>query len=528
MQEDKADESILTLAEAAQFIRVSERTLGDLARRRRVPCQKVGREWRFSRTALEAWIAGRDETATAPASREPSPRPYELPTPEAATIAEPLVQTYLPFAGFRDTAFTENRDRTLHRWVPWIAGYSAAFVGDVLDKVGGGRDRLMVLDPFSGVGTTLIEALKHGHDAVGFEINPYAALACRMKVNAAQFDSALIASAIERFIRFMSDSSRIPVSRPPSGFASRVVFFSPDVEGQVLQCLDFINNETTDWLRDLFWVAFGSVMVSFSNYSYEPSLGTREAAGKQNILHADVTSIIKGKLREMLEDIEIFRGWLSSLPRAPHASVFNDSFFDGASKVPPASIDVLITSPPYLNNYHYIRNTRPHLFWLGMAESPKDLKDMETRSFGQFWQTVRAGPEVALVPDLPELKAQIEELKTRNPEKGVYGGKGWANYAASYFNDCARFCAITRRLMAPGGTMVVVIGNNILQGLEFPTDRYFAEIAKREGFELVEMHEVRKKRTGNSIVNSSVRAGMVKQRTILYETAVELRLPIEH
>ena len=72
---------------------------------------------------------------------------------------------------------------------------------------------------------------------------------------------------------------------------------------------------------------------------------------------------------------------------------------------------------------------------------------------------------------------------------------------------------------------MVVIGNNILQGIEFQTDRLFAEIAEQEGFEIVDLHEVRKKRTGNSIVNSSVRVGTVKQRTRLYETAVELREP---
>ena len=73
--------------------------------------------------------------------------------------------------------------------------------------------------------------------------------------------------------------------------------------------------------------------------------------------------------------------------------------------------------------------------------------------------------------------------------------------------------------------MVVVIGNNILQGIEFQTDRLFAEIAEGEGFEIVDLHEVRKKRTGNSIVNSSVRVGVVNQSTRLYETAVELRAP---
>ena len=56
--------------------------------------------------------------------------------------------------GFRDTAFSENHARTLHWGVPWIAGFFGSFV--------------------AGAGMTLIEALKHGCDAVGFEISPYA------------------------------------------------------------------------------------------------------------------------------------------------------------------------------------------------------------------------------------------------------------------------------------------------------------------------------------------------------------------
>ena len=79
--------------------------------------------------------------------------------------------------------------------------------------------------------------------------------------------------------------------------------------------------------------------------------------------------------------------------------------------------------------------------------------------------------------------------------------------------------------MKPGGIAVVVIGNNILQGIEFPTDRFFSQIAEEAGFDIVELHEVRSKRTGNSILNSSVRSGTVRQRTKLYETAVELRAP---
>ncbi len=429
--------------------------------------------------------------------------------------------------GFRDTAFTENHDVALHRWVPWIAGFSGSFVAGVLDTVRQ-RGKMRVLDPFSGVGTTLIEALKKGDDTIGFEINPYAALACKVKANAGHHDVADLDGLIARFETYGAAESWLhtrPASARPAGFRSRSPFFSDTVERQVLACLDFIAAETTEWLKDLFHVAFGSVMVSFSNYTYEPSLGTRAGAGKPDIADADVFDIVRRKLKEMRDDIVRFQGWLAKHKPVPRATVHPLSYLDHAHLIEPRSIDVLITSPPYLNNYHYIRNTRPHLFWLGLAQSPVDLKTIERQSFGLFWQTVRSGPPVALQPDLPHLAEQIKQLRALHPEKGPYGGSGWANYAASYFNDCQRFCAVTLSRMRPGGAVVVVIGNNILQGIEFQTDRLFAEIAERAGFKLVKLHEVRKRRTGNSIVNSSVRIGSARQRAQLYETAVELQAP---
>ena len=442
--------------------------------------------------------------------------------------AESNLQNQLPSPpGFRDTAFTENHELALHRWVPWIAGFSGSFVAGVLDTVRQ-RGKMRVLDPFAGVGTTLIEALRQGDDTIGFEINPYAALACKVKANAAHYDVALLDRLIASFEAYGEAQSWLhtdPAATRPAGFRSRAPFFSDAVERQVLACLDFIAAETTEWLRDLFHVAFGSVMVSFSNYTYEPSLGTRAGAGKPDIDDADVFGIVRRKLQEMRDDIVSFQGWLGRHEPAPRATVHPLSYLDHTHRIEPRSIDVLITSPPYLNNYHYIRNTRPHLFWLGLAQAPADLKAIERQSFGLFWQTVRSGPPVVLQPDLPHLAEQIEQLRALHPEKGPYGGSGWANYAAAYFNDCQRFCAVTLSRMRPGGAVVVVIGNNILQGIEFQTDRLFAEIAEREGFKIVDLHEVRKRRTGNSIVNSSVRIGAARQRVRLYETAVELRAP---
>jgi len=47
---------IMTITEAAQYLRISLSSLYKLAQEGRVPCQKVGRHWRFRREAIDRWL----------------------------------------------------------------------------------------------------------------------------------------------------------------------------------------------------------------------------------------------------------------------------------------------------------------------------------------------------------------------------------------------------------------------------------------------------------------------------------------
>jgi DNA modification methylase len=432
-------------------------------------------------------------------------------------------------SGFGDTAFTKNRSEPLHRWVPWIAGFSGAFVEEVLKSAAlADPSTVTILDPFAGVGTTLVEGMMRGYNVVGFDINPYAVLASDLKISCARHRVKPLTEALnslEGLSRQRSGRKAQPKSEPPSGFRTRIPFFSPRVERDVLLLQDFIEKQKNVLVRKALKVALGAVMVGFSNYSYEPSLSTRAAAGKSPIEDADVFGIFRDKVRDIEADIRFLQRHMKSFQHHPETKVYERSYLQDADVLSDASIDVLVTSPPYLNNYHYVRNTRPQLYWLGLTEGNGRLKKLENDNFGCFWQTVRGGPSIELSFDLPELRGVLEAIRERHPEKGVYGGGGWANYAAKYFNDCYTFFDVTKRVMKPNGLVVIVIGNNIVQGVHIETERFLAEIAALHGFQLQEMHIVRKKRTGSSIVNSSVRVGATKQRVELNETAVELRAP---
>jgi len=114
-------------------------------------------------------------------------------------------------------------------------------------------------------------------------------------------------------------------------------------------------------------------------------------------------------------------------------------------------------------------------------------------------------------------------IRSANMDKAEYGGPGWANYVATYFNDTFRFCGVLAELLRRGGKAVIVLGNSIIQGVEVCTDQFFGRIAELRGLEFSETVQLRKKRTGTSIIQSSVRVERAAQRAVLYEVAIVLR-----
>ncbi len=257
----------------------------------------------------------------------------------------------------------------------------------------------------------------------------------------------------------------------------------------------FIRGIRVPAIADLFSLAFGSVMVSLSNYSYEPSLSSRPAVGKALQEDAPVFETILIKLLAMKSDILWCRSEIEKFGRVPGGRVIADSFMNAPQYLDPDSIDLVVT---------------------------KDLKRLETENFGKYWQTVREAEPLLLSFEHAELQRLVDRIRSINVERGTYGGRGWANYAVSYFNDTDQFCETLGVVMKPGAHAIVVVGNSILQGVEIPIDNVFADLAGRHGFDTVGIHIVREKRVGASIVSSSVRQG-ARTTAKLYESAVVLR-----
>ena len=104
---------------------------------------------------------------------------------------------------------------------------------------------LTILDPFAGVGTTLVEGLLHGFNIIGFEINPYAYLACKVKLSAARYETSMIEKATDNFLGYYqkreADKAYTPRTPAPKGFSTKKsTFYSPKVERKVQIFFDYL------------------------------------------------------------------------------------------------------------------------------------------------------------------------------------------------------------------------------------------------------------------------------------------------
>ena len=270
-----------------------------------------------------------------------------------------------------------------------------------------------------------MEADLAGHDAIGFEINPYAVFAAQTKLQAHRVDRERLIGAAERFMGFMKLSARRgadPLTQPPGAFRTRAPFYSPKVERKVLLALDFIA-ECPPLIADIYRLAFAATMVQYSNYSYEPSLGRKTTVGRPEVHDCDVAGAINDKVLQIADDAAWYRS-ARQQRRHRQGRIFNRSFFNGYLDIKEGSVDLLITSPPYLNNYHYNRKHAPASVLARLLFLSGDLKQLEELNFGTYWQNARDQAHVDLDPCIKDetIRETLSILRRKNPHKGCTEG----------------------------------------------------------------------------------------------------------
>jgi len=387
-------------------------------------------------------------------------------------------------------------DRAFHGWYRFVLSFPPHLVRDYLREFGNGG-RSVVLDPFCGTGTTLIEAKLAGLPSLGLEANPFAHFASSVKTDWSVNPDALSAAANDiaavvraRFSIEGIDDNRLQPSAP-DGLTLKAL----DPESARLLIKDSISplplhkaltlREALEAYRDASFykhllLAFANTAVgSISNLRFGPEVGVDRIK-----TDAAVVGPWLNEIGRMADDLRLVAG-----NHYPAAEAYLTDARQASAVLAPASVDAVITSPPYPNEKDYTRTTRLESVLLGLIRDVAELRTFKGTLVRSNTRGVYRGDDddqwIAHHAGIQRLADQIEQ---RRVELGKTSGfeKLYSRVTRLYFGGMARHLAQLRRALRPGARLAYVVGDQASYlRVMIRTGQLLAEIAQELGYELL-------------------------------------------
>jgi len=368
--------------------------------------------------------------------------------------------------------------------------YPAKFIPNIprwaIDKYLGTKKGKLVLDPFCGYGTTLVEGLLAGHNVIGIDIDPLSAMIAKVKttpVDISQLEiiTHWIAAELEK-------QGRAGTFKPACTNISH--WFTADAISKLSLIRTLIDeiperfgySRQNNDISDLLLICFSSIIRRVSNADNESQ--------KTYVSHTKVKEP-EETIRLFLNQLNFFKQRIAELSvlvdtKLSRQIICSSSTEGLETKLGGKIIDLVVTSPPYIKAIDYIYNQMVELFWIG------DLFDMQTQTKQNAKKEYYIGNK-----HLPRRKyaeytpfkttvgiSKLDEKLQEVYEKDTKNGHKHAYIAFKYFTDMEKHFAELAEYLNPNTHYVVVVGDCSVSGVPFESAEFLIDIADRNGYRI--------------------------------------------
>lgn len=395
-------------------------------------------------------------------------------------------------------------DRAAHDWYRFVLSFPPHLVREYVRRFGI-DSKHVVLDPFCGTGTTIVECMKLGIPSIGVEANPMARFASQVKSDWSPDPDGLLNHArkvaelanLELELAGLEDEPPLPLftkgRRSDSGPNRPLRKLPPEKQKLLLtnsisplplhkalvllECLDKYRDPR---YRNHELLALAKILVySASNLHFGPEVGV-------GALKAD-----SPVLREWLRAVQTMADDLRTVRRIKSAAgrVYQGDSRRIAEIINSHLVDAVVTSPPYPNEKDYTRTTRLESVLLGFIGDRAGLRGLKLGLVRSNTRSVyKDDDDDQWVSGNQEIQRIAEAIEKRRIELGKTSGfeRVYHRVAKLYFGGMARHLASLRGVLRPGAWLAYVVGDQASYlRVMIHTGKLLAEIAESLGYEPV-------------------------------------------
>jgi hypothetical protein len=382
---------------------------------------------------------------------------------------------------------TTTHQHPIHRWFNFIAGFSPEFVHDCCDAVAGQEAPVTFLDPFAGCATGPLVACQRGMRAIGYEPHPFFCRVARAKLPGVGALAEL--DRIERVLTpgFLHPK---PLSLLPAAPAAFLRKLFPEHSLQAL--LGAREALRSSDLRDSD-LAFLVLSRVLDKSSHSQTDGIYKAPTSRREPTSPLTAF-QETVRLIRSDL-LTAGCHDSSPLA----VVHQASSQDMQAVASDSVSLIVTSPPYLNNFDFAEMTRMYLYFWGMATTWGEITDRVRSKLIVNTTTALKGHKdrqeeyrAKVPPRLrPDLDSLVKELAARRVTKA--GKKEYDLLVYPYFSQMTAVLRECWRCLRQGARIHLMVADAALYGVHVSTPQLLCETLREVGFREASCAFVRKR-----------------------------------
>ncbi len=370
--------------------------------------------------------------------------------------------------------FSTNKEIPIHSWYDYKQGYARDLVASILNDVSPDK-KLLVLDPFSGVGTTNLVAKEMGYNSIGIDINPMAYFASKVKLeNYTINDTNTIKSILENF----DNSKKWEFNEKPKVVESS--FIKEKLES-LQRIKGFIDSLANVKAKNFLMLAYLSIIENAS-LRVKDGNGLKLKKNKKQI--QNVYEYFLSKCHKMLDDINA-----TSYSEKTKHLFFNSSILvdETYRSLTDKKVGISIFSPPYANCFDYCEVYKLE-FWLGsFVDSYKGFAKYRSIAMRSH---VNSKFDHKIQHYLSDVDTIANLISTYN-----IWNKNIPDMLRGYFDDMFEILKRQATILVKGGKCFIVVANSGYKGIMVPTDLLICDIAEKIGYKVNNVYYARKIRS---------------------------------